>query len=483
MRDAHSIISERDTSPSTAQAACDQDEDRNAREGSILSMYTAESLTIDEKENWRQLRKVLEGVGITAQVFDHRQGYITSRIRELIVGGALEEEGEVVGRDLSKSQLKQKFILERAKPAQDSDAFTSHSSIRTFYTCVDAYDIEDQSLPSKRTTKPVNLRPTLADQILKSLGYYRQDKLLLAAIEAGDIPRVRSAVRRGANVNGDHTKQSLGSWQIPLILAAKLGNEVIVRLLVDNDADIEAKEKGGLTPLSTAAEKGHKDVVQLLLEEEANTEARDTAGWSPLSSAAFKGHKDVVQLLLDRGADIEAKDHAGSRPLSAAFQGHKDLVVQLWRERGAHLEDKDHGGWSPLSSAAFRGHKDVVQLLLERGADTEARDEKRWTPLKLAAFKGHKDVVQLLLERGADVEAKDHDGRTPLISAARCIYIDRFAADLVALLLAHGADMESQDNRGKNPLDHARERGKKEVVQLLLQHRKSKQHQDERARP
>jgi ankyrin repeat protein len=59
-----------------------------------------------------------------------------------------------------------------------------------------------------------------------------------------------------------------------------------VQLLLDNDADIEAKDNNGKTALLWAAERGRKPVVQLLLDEDADIEAKDNNGKTALLWAA-----------------------------------------------------------------------------------------------------------------------------------------------------------------------------------------------------
>jgi hypothetical protein len=89
--------------------------------------------------------------------------------------------------------------------------------------------------------------------------------------------------------------------------AARCGDDVSVRLLLEEGAEVAAKDNLGRAPLHLAAEKGHEAVVRLLLEEGAEVAAKDSLGRAPLHWAAEKGHEAVVRLLLKEGADVSAK--------------------------------------------------------------------------------------------------------------------------------------------------------------------------------
>ena len=56
--------------------------------------------------------------------------------------------------------------------------------------------------------------------------------------------------------------------------------------------------------------------MKLLLEQGAEVDAKDSSGWTPLSWAAEKGREAVVKLLLEQGAEADAKDTYGQTPLS-----------------------------------------------------------------------------------------------------------------------------------------------------------------------
>ena len=83
-----------------------------------------------------------------------------------------------------------------------------------------------------------------------------------------------------------------------LYSAAENGHEAVVRLLLENEADVNMKDWwNGRTALHSAAENGHEAVVRLLLEHKADVDAITQDGSTALSRAAEKGHEAVVQLL------------------------------------------------------------------------------------------------------------------------------------------------------------------------------------------
>jgi ankyrin repeat protein len=90
------------------------------------------------------------------------------------------------------------------------------------------------------------------------------------------------------------------------------GYKVVVKLLLETGrVDMDLKDYDSQTLLLWAIKNRHEVVVKLLLEKGAEIEAKSSSGWTPLSWAAGKGHKAVVKLLLEKGAEIEAKDSSG----------------------------------------------------------------------------------------------------------------------------------------------------------------------------
>jgi ankyrin repeat protein len=70
----------------------------------------------------------------------------------------------------------------------------------------------------------------------------------------------------------------------------------ISRLLAEN-TDIEARNDQGRTAFHLAALLGFEDLVQLLLKADANTEVKDHEDMTPLHYASWYLHQGIVKLL------------------------------------------------------------------------------------------------------------------------------------------------------------------------------------------
>lgn len=62
-------------------------------------------------------------------------------------------------------------------------------------------------------------------------------------------------------------------------MAATSGNEVMVQLLLEAKADVDAKDFDGATPLLLAVQNRHGAVVRLLLEAKADVAAAKDSCW------------------------------------------------------------------------------------------------------------------------------------------------------------------------------------------------------------
>lgn len=66
----------------------------------------------------------------------------------------------------------------------------------------------------------------------------------------------------------------------------------------------------GVPPLWCAAAAGHLNVVKLLVQNNANVNSTTKTNSTPLRAACFDGHLDIVQYLINSGAgNVMEVDH------------------------------------------------------------------------------------------------------------------------------------------------------------------------------
>ena len=131
---------------------------------------------------------------------------------------------------------------------------------------------------------------------------------------------VRLLIAEGADVNA---KNRYGDT--PLIEAAKGADLEIVELLVACGADVNAKGKDGVTPLDNAARHGCADILEFLSATATQGRSSDKANGTLLLLAVQNGKVDTAKLLIAKGADVNAKNELGVTALGIAFGGHRDI--------------------------------------------------------------------------------------------------------------------------------------------------------------
>lgn len=72
-------------------------------------------------------------------------------------------------------------------------------------------------------------------------------------------------------------------------------------------------ELGASTPLMEAAQEGHLELLRYLISQGANVNAKTATGDTALTYACENGHSDVAELLLQANADlVSCSSHVAS---------------------------------------------------------------------------------------------------------------------------------------------------------------------------
>ena len=180
---------------------------------------------------------------------------------------------------------------------------------------------------------------------------------------------------------------------------------VLAQKMIGQGNKINGRDRWyGNTPLHYVV---NIDVAKMLIQQGADVNAKNKLGDTPLHYVVTFGNDQVVDLLIQVGADINATNQHGEIPL------HWSVIDET---PFSHFREL-----SPL----FKGRRSfnpgkgkIIERFLQKGVSPNARTITGETPLHYAAMyhiKNHsKDIVELLLQHGADPVAQDINGRTPL---------------------------------------------------------------------
>ncbi|KAL8866399.1 MAG: hypothetical protein Q9198_008908, partial [Flavoplaca austrocitrina] len=183
------------------------------------------------------------------------------------------------------------------------------------------------------------------------------------------------------------------------------GHEKVVRILVDHGAKPDISECGW-TPMLLAAKHGRMMNVKILVKVGVEVNAEDYYGRRALHWVARCGDEAMLRLLIEKGADLDVVDDWGRTALMWAIENKQHTITKLLLARGAHVDGATLDGSTALHLAAFLQDEELVRQLLDNGSRIEAKTRTGFSALHVAFTVGCMPIIQLLLDRGADLEAE-----------------------------------------------------------------------------
>jgi ankyrin repeat protein len=132
------------------------------------------------------------------------------------------------------------------------------------------------------------------------------------------------------------------------------GNLNIVRECLFKDRSIVfLKNNANRTLLMESLIFKKENIAKLLIENGADIEAKDDKGWSPLLFAVQSYLPEMVKLLIGRGVDVNSHNDFGNTPLHEALtssQGKGEIISELIKA-GAKKDIRNNSGITPLQLA------------------------------------------------------------------------------------------------------------------------------------
>ena len=227
------------------------------------------------------------------------------------------------------------------------------------------------------------------------------------ACRSGNVEWLREEINKcKADVYKDYPSEGLTCLSPLICIAVREGHLEILKLLLQNGVDVNARDNEGNSALLLASGFGRDDIVEFLLDHGADIYMTNCNNETPLHIAAYFGHKTIVNRLLDYDIDVNhlSNQGYGFTPLYYATNyGYTEIAESLIK-CGAKINIYcGIRGTTPLCSATLQGNLAMVELLLKSGANTNMHDKYNLHPIEIACTNGYAEIVQLLLHNGADI--------------------------------------------------------------------------------
>jgi ankyrin repeat protein len=326
-----------------------------------------------------------------------------------------------------------------------------------------------------------------------------QQSAYLIATSEGYLDLLRLTLRHGARINAKDSWNGTG-----LIRAAERGHALVVGELLRAGIERDHINRIGYQAIHEAVWLGedtpaHATTVRVLAAGGVELNRRSpSAGLTPLEMARARGYTGL-ETILDTVTSADRPADPDRALLRAAGSGDADAVAVALRA-GADIEARDRHDRTALLLAATHDRIAAAQVLVAMGADPDALDDRHDTPWLVtgvtgsvamletllpanpdltirnrfgglspipASERGHVDYVRRVVHTGVDINHVNDLGWTALLEAVILGDGGKDHQDIVRILLRAGADPDIADHDGMTALQHAQQRGHREIARLL----------------
>ena len=279
---------------------------------------------------------------------------------------------------------------------------------------------------------------------------------LIIAVGNSYIDTAKILIENGANINA----VDIEGWSA-LSYAVNNGDIEIAKLLLENKVKIKDEL---LIAIKSPIVESRINMMKLLIDNKANINYTDENGFNPLNIAIESGDMELTKFLITNGANVNSLMQDGVSLIGYAIAQNNMDLLQILIENGANVNYTGGDSWAntPLQTASRLGLDNVVRILLSRNADINAVDMNGNTALHTAALNSQLSVVKLLLEKNTNLDIQNKVGNTALHLAVISGNID-----IVGELVLKGANTRIRNNDGKYPRDIARANNSAAIFEVL----------------
>lgn len=246
--------------------------------------------------------------------------------------------------------------------------------------------------------------------------------------------------------------------------------DILEKNIININQQMDDEMGNYLVHIACYYNKSHAIIKKLL--ETADINVRNKQGVTPIMYAIQMGNVDVFKFLIEyQKLDINMVDNHGGTILHVMlrYRNYDDMEYTLKKATGINLEIRHYTEGTVLQAAVKLDLIDIVKLLIKFSADINVRDKEYKTLLMTTIITKKYKIGKILLESRCNVNAMDDKNNTALYYC--CPDGD---IDFTRELLRCNANSNIRCENLLTPLMIACKSQKQEMVALLLNYKAKK---------
>lgn len=292
------------------------------------------------------------------------------------------------------------------------------------------------------------------------------------------------------------------------IMACKNNYIELAKLLIDNGADIYARNDDGDTALILACKNNYIELAKLLINNNFNVNLCNnnnktaifyTCLWSNYElsnliikkqcvnihvyslsliniTSKFHWNNDsikIIELLIEYGANVNVMDNYGNTLLFNILNciTDKNIIADIFKQivkKGANIHTRNHKGESLLILYCGHNNYKISKFLIKQKIEINTifysyKEEEDgckteiYSALKYAYKNKNYELMKLLIENGADINMKYEYNKTLLLHACEDWLLFSNTSSktkMILFLLDNDANVNIKDSNNNTPLLH-----------------------------
>ena len=251
-----------------------------------------------------------------------------------------------------------------------------------------------------------------------SLSEISKEEEIFDYIENENIEKIKEMLSNKIQIWDYHSKENDNSTVLHISVFKKYFyiTELFLEYCKDNNKEglknfINEQNDLGVTAIHYAAFRGNVKIIKLLIENGADINIKTKRQLNIIHYCA-QGNKPsslmyfYLELMKTNNYQlIKDQDSGGSTPLHwAAYTNSEDALLYLIKldifkdekEKQNYIDQQDDQGYTPLHLAVSSKSSRIVMKLLQNGASPDKKDNKGRTPLNLAISKKQNEIIEII---------------------------------------------------------------------------------------